>query len=333
MGARPAFSIALAVAIVIGALTAIAELLPRYQDEPFRAVLCVPGILYIAFNSVVSVIAFLTLLFTAGTGVATDSLDQFKYALLGGLGGVVLLRTTIVSPKGEGGSAQIGPGNVIIAFQSSIDRQIDRLRARKRARLVKASMANMDFDKAKLYILTMITGSMQNLSSPEQEELGKRVGEIDVGKTSNREKAYALGFVVLNKLGEFGLKELFDNTDNDYRTTAAIPTPSLAAQHAISPASSSTKVNSASTTRDQVVEQADVALNVSDRFGFADAVAQLKKGLTALNVDSKVRAQINVVIDKYESSPEKDDKMRVSGLARDLCAGVGCDLVKKLFNV
>lgn len=113
---------------------------------------------------------------------------------------------------------------MIIAFQSSIDRQIDRVRARKRARLVKLYMARKDFDAAKLYILTMITGSMQNFSAAEQEELGKKVGEIEVGKTNNREKGYALGFVFLNKMGEIGLKELFDNTDDEYATGGTLPT-------------------------------------------------------------------------------------------------------------
>jgi hypothetical protein len=70
---------------------------------------CRPGLLYVGFNAVVSTIAFLTLLYTAGSGIGTNAMNQIKYTVLGGLGGVVLLRTTIVSPKGEGPAAQIGP--------------------------------------------------------------------------------------------------------------------------------------------------------------------------------------------------------------------------------
>ena len=47
------------------------------------------------------------------------------------------------------------------------------------------------------------------------------VGDIEASPMTNQEKSYALGFLVLNYLGEQGLRELFDSTRKTYEGTAA----------------------------------------------------------------------------------------------------------------
>ena len=63
-------------------------------------------------------------------------------------------------------------------------------------------MKDKDFDGSRIHSSTMITGSRQNLSLQEQKDLANQIREVGDRKISDQEKSYALGFILLDFMGE-----------------------------------------------------------------------------------------------------------------------------------
>lgn len=196
------------IAFIIGLIVASAEIISRYRDEPVKALGNWYGILYLFINGIFS-IAALFLLFLTGQ-IAEDPSQRLLGALGAGFGAMIILRTKFFTFKSAGGEEiSIGPGNVIDSLLNFIDKQIDRKRAINRTELVREVMEGIDFDKAKFYVSTLILGSMQNLSDEDKEDLGIKIKGIEERPVSPQEKSYALGYLILDFMGENFLKKVF----------------------------------------------------------------------------------------------------------------------------
>lgn len=195
-------------ALVIGTGTALVELLSRYKDEPFKVIAQSHfAWVYMSLNGVLAVGAHWVLLTTDWATDATQ-VDHMTLAISAGLSSAVILRSRVFTAQLGNEQVSIGPGYVVDQLLNIIDRQIDRRRALQRVQIVIASMEGMDFEKAKTFASTMITGSRQNLSLQEQKDLGDQIREVNVRPVSEQEKAYALGFILLDFMGEEFLDEI-----------------------------------------------------------------------------------------------------------------------------
>ncbi len=195
-------------ALVIGTGTALVELLSRYRDEPFKVIAqSYFAWVYLALNGVLALGAHWVLL-TGEWGVDATTIDRAKLAIAAGLGAAVILRSRVFTAKLGGDQVSIGPGYVVDQLLSIIDAQIDRRRALQRVQIVVEAMEGKDFEKATTFASTMITGSRQNLTLQEQKHLGVQIREVQVLRISEQEKAYALGFILLDFMGEEFLTEI-----------------------------------------------------------------------------------------------------------------------------
>lgn len=209
------------VAFILGLFVAATEIISRYRDEPLKAIDNRYGFSYLLLNGILSSVALLVL-FLTGRIPPTDPLQKLLGALAAGFGAMVILRIKFFTIKSEGGEEiSIGPGSVLDALVNYIDRQIDRSRAIERTELIKEVMEGIDFDKVKFYASTLILGSMQNLSAKDEEELGTGIKNIKESPVSPQEKSYALGFLMLDFMGENFLKEVFSEQAirNRFKTT------------------------------------------------------------------------------------------------------------------
>lgn len=195
-------------AFLTGFLTAAVELFSRYRDEPFKTVYHSRfSWFYLSLNGLFGLAAYLILYYTGVEKVSF--LQHLKIALGGGFGAALIIRARVISAKVGDQDISIGPGYVVDQLLFIVDRQIDRERAIQRTDKVTEAMYGMESTAAITLAHTMILGSMQNLSIKDQVDLAVRLKQIKQDEeTGDQEKSYALGFVILDFMGEDYL-ELF----------------------------------------------------------------------------------------------------------------------------
>lgn len=216
-----------AIAAALGVLTGAGELVSTYKGDPAKALRSAPGLIYLAFNALIGVVAYQVVrALAATTDPSPTALGELGWAVAAGLGGVAIMRIKFLTVRVGDEQKSIGPGNLIDALLAHFDRQIDRRLALGRCKLVRTQMKGIDFDKAVHYVNVQIDGSLQNLPSEDRELLGIRAAEIAEAELPNREKAMSLGFLVLDLVGEEFLRELFAGTRSDFSENGDAPPPS-----------------------------------------------------------------------------------------------------------
>ena len=203
------------IAAICGVSVALAELRSRYKDEPIKAIWCRWGIFYLLFNGVLPLGAFWALIAAGTVTDNTSAIESFKFALYAGFGSVLVMRTKLFNLKTEGGEKLgIGPDFVIDTILNVLDRYIDRQRAYERARIVKEAMYEIDFNKARMPLIMLVTRSMQSITDSEMKELGRKLKDLEQAQElSNQEKSYALGFMLLDLAGEAFFIKVFDSKE------------------------------------------------------------------------------------------------------------------------
>jgi hypothetical protein len=199
--------------IFLSLLVAVAELFTKFRDEPLDVLKKSPAWLYLLFNMVIASITLYMLtktnLFHAANEAANE-LDYLKAALTAGLGSTILMRSKFLKIDLNGQEAAIGPEIIINVFLETLEHAIDRNRALVRKQIVEQCMADIDFAKAKDYVVTTIIASSQTVSAEETKTLIAEAENIAASALDAIEKSCALGYLVLDIMGEKFLNALFD---------------------------------------------------------------------------------------------------------------------------
>jgi hypothetical protein len=209
----------------IGLVIGMMEIIQRYKAEPFSAVFTVWGELFCLFNGLVSAGAYLLLYLMAPEGEPATFLGHLKLAAIGGFGAAVVLRAKIITARlPDGQAVAVGPDYVVQTFLDVIDCKLDQLRARVRYDTVHRLMKDIDFDKAMLKLTSQLYLAMQSVSEAELAEFRARVDElyrIDEVQMDRQEKAYNLGYYLLDLVG----KEFLEHVVDQYRDELAVHRP------------------------------------------------------------------------------------------------------------
>jgi len=193
-------------AFAVGMGTSLVELLSRYRDEPLKVIATSQfAWVYLLLNGLMAIGAHAILLDREFVVVETET-SRAGLAVLSGLSAALILRARVFTAQLGDEQISIGPGFVVDQLLSIVDAQIDRRRALQRVSIVVELLHGKDFEGSQIHASTMITGSRQNLSLQEQKDLGNQIREIVDRKIPDQEKAYALGFILLDFMGEGFLK-------------------------------------------------------------------------------------------------------------------------------
>lgn len=193
-------------AFIFGVLTGMAEILSKYRDEPWKASKSRPGIIYMALNGFVSIVAYwIVLEYKVFTAIDSPGVSA---AIAAGFGSMAILRSKIFVYKTQGGEEYpIGPDIVLTIFMKNIDREIDRKQALRRQNLVSEEMSDIsDFNKAAEYFDTSLL-SFQNLTDEERENFKIEIENLKNSDLDDRIKIFALGYALLNLTGEGNFKQ------------------------------------------------------------------------------------------------------------------------------
>ncbi len=195
------------IVLMLGFLFSAAELFSKFKDEPFLILTYKTAWFYCVFNMIISGITFYLMQCTEFFG--KPSADVFNAAFIAGLGSPVILRSKFLKININGKEAAIGPEIIINIFLETLEKQIDRSRAIVRKKLVEDIMLDIDFSKACNYAVTTMIASSQ-LDSPEAvKTIMEEAEKITSSPISDEEKSLALGYLLLDMMGEAFLKSLF----------------------------------------------------------------------------------------------------------------------------
>jgi hypothetical protein len=202
------------ITIVLSALVAVAELFSKFRDEPFYVLRRGPGICYVLFNVLIAVIALILIAKTGFIDTATES-GWIKGAFAAGLGSTVLMRSKFFKITMNGKELAIGPEFIINLFLETLEKAIDRERALTRKKLVEHCMAEIDFNKAHQYSVTTIIASSQTASDQSVKKLIDDAEKIEKSSMGEIEKSFALGYLILDNMGEKFLQHLFQTENRE----------------------------------------------------------------------------------------------------------------------
>ncbi len=199
-------------AFCLGMATAFAEIISKFTDEPIKALSAPQAVLYHVLNGLVSSFA-LRILFLYSVPVTT--LDKVKAVVIAGFGAMLLLRSKLFNVKVGGEDVSFGPEQIVKVFFRYMELAIDRLRAQARIQFVKATLDNIDFKAARAYTRTML-GAAQTLEDNDLKDIDRKLDEIAATPDSPQLKSYAMGFLLLNKMGEDVVARLFEEPQADW---------------------------------------------------------------------------------------------------------------------
>ncbi|WP_159998857.1 hypothetical protein [Roseomonas sp. 18066] len=199
---------AYAAVTLIGAMVGVTELVGRYRDRPTAPLETWPGVVYILVNAMAAFIVFWLLrtnqLGMSSIGGLGGTLNQ---VLLAGFGSMALFRTSIFSLRVKETDIAIGPAAALQVILKAADRACDRQRAGPRARRVKTIMHGVSFTEARTALPLHCVALMQNVLADEQSQLEQAIASLEKARMSDEAKAYNLGLLLMNLVGEDVLAE------------------------------------------------------------------------------------------------------------------------------
>lgn len=186
---------------LIGALTGMVELLQRYSrgTPPKLLVANVWAITYLAVNTVVALLAYLMVFLDAVPGfhlsVVTRG-EQFAAASIAGIGGMVLLRSALMSIRTDDRDYPVGFGLLLDVLREQIDHRLDQARAISCSTEVFEIMRNVDPVKAAVSLAPLALQLLERTSEKTQQEVDKEIEAILQTHMPNKTKSMLIGVAI-----------------------------------------------------------------------------------------------------------------------------------------
>lgn len=200
------------------------ELLARYSDAPWATLTQKPSLFYLALNGLA---AFLALFLMRTFGWADCGEDPCtlakttQHVLAAGLGGMAVLRASVMTLKVQGEDVGVGPAALIQIYLNAADRATDRSRAQKRAESITELMGIISFDKAAISLPAACFALMQNVTAEEQTVVSNQVNSLENAEMPDSIKSILLGLSLLDIVGHSALESAINLLGNEIKTKPA----------------------------------------------------------------------------------------------------------------
>ena len=210
---------------LLGMLTAFAEIIQKFSDEPMAALGTPQALIYHVLNGAISIFA-LYLLLLYEVPVATQ-LDKIQAVAVAGLGAMLIMRSKLFNVKAGDKEIAFGPEQIVNVFLRFMEHSIDRIRSSARIAFIKRVMDNLEFEHIVGYTITMLE-SAQALGD-KKDQLIKDIGELRTNQdvTDGQLRSYRMGFLMLNSMGEDFVEELYEERRPEWLIKAPQIEPSV----------------------------------------------------------------------------------------------------------
>ncbi len=193
-------------AAALGGLVGAGELASRYRDAPGRALYTRPALFYILLNIAASAAALaLARAFGWTFGAAGgpgDASARWTQVLAAGIGAMALFRTSLFTVRAGDRDIAVGPGSFLQIFRDGADREVDRVRAQDRGKVVADLMKGISYRKAFEGLPPYCLALMQSVPDDEQTRLTRALDVLDKDDTIEESiKVRILGLQLINVVG------------------------------------------------------------------------------------------------------------------------------------
>ena len=217
---------------LLGMVTAFAEIINKFDDEPMKALKTLPALLYHVLNGLIAVFALYLLALVAGKSRTFDGvgeMDKLKYAMAAGFGAMLIMRSKLFNIKVGDDNVSFGPEQIINTLFSFMESAIGRIRASERRTFIEQRMKDIDFSKVYEHsVMTLrralrLNGddkSLMDLQAVKQnfDSLGSPQPNPEI-----QLRSYELGYVVYDRMGEEFVSQLFSNPPSEWLLRAPGP--------------------------------------------------------------------------------------------------------------
>lgn len=214
---------------LLAALVGAGELLQRYRDAPFNALITIAGLGYLTLHVVAGMGAYLALHSGNVLQLAQQGPLDWREILTAGFGTLAFFRSAFFTVRMDDKDVGMGPGTVLQQLLTATDRAVDRIRAEPRSAAVREIMQDVDFDLAAASLPELCFNLMQNVSPEEREAFAERVADLrKTAEMDTKAKAYSLGLGLMNIVGEKVLRQAVDTLGGKVKDPTRVPLPVIA---------------------------------------------------------------------------------------------------------
>ena len=210
-------------AALIGILIGVTELVNRYRDAPGKVLFTAPACLYLAINGMASTIALLlvqTFDFDFGLG-ESPNLVWIK-VLASGFSAMALFRSSLFVVRVGDQDVGIGPSSLLQIVLGAVDRAVDRMRGKNRAREVARIMDGIAFTKAFPELTSLCLALMQNLPEEEQDLLARDYESLVPAEMRDEVKVFTMGLSLMTAVGPHVLQAAVDMLGNSVKSESPV---------------------------------------------------------------------------------------------------------------
>jgi hypothetical protein len=203
---------------LLGMVTAFAEIISKFRDEPIKALRMPHALFYHLLNGAIAAFALKVLVVFSGAEVIANGQQQMKSVVIAGLGSMLIMRSKLFNIKVGGEDVSFGPEQIIKIYFRFMEAAIDRLRAQDRIDFVKSKLGNINPAKVFDYAVTMLLAS-QALEEKARKECTDGIKALNTGDFMGlppKLKSYRLGFLLLDNMGEDFVTKVFENAPTDW---------------------------------------------------------------------------------------------------------------------
>jgi len=205
------------VVFALGAFVGGVEILSRYKDAPFKVALSRPGLVYTGINALVAALTLALVRLFGWTFTqpleTSPEIIRWTQVIVSGLAAMTLFRSSLFNYHLDNQDISIGPNAILQILLVAVDKEVDRLRGKERARIVEDAMDGIAFKEAVLNLPTVAIALMQNLSREDQDQILDSVKALNSEEAKDmpeRTKTMSLGLTIMNVVGEDILKAAID---------------------------------------------------------------------------------------------------------------------------
>jgi hypothetical protein len=212
--------------VALGTGVGLTEILTRYRDQPWRVAGSPPALAYLAVNALAALGALALIRGLNWTfGVGQDAASQLRWTqvLVAGFGSAALFRTALFTVRQGNQEFSVGPSTLLTTLLKTVDRGIDRRRAKERLSI---QLCNFSFQRDHQALTLYCLGAMQNLSTDEARGLGEQSQALQQrNDIDDKVKARLFSLDLMTLVGAATLKEAIRNLQTDDLGT--VPEPVL----------------------------------------------------------------------------------------------------------
>lgn len=202
----------------IGVFVGATELISRYRDAPFKPLISLPGIFYLAINGLAAWLAYYLIV------VLKIEFDHKIFSIMtAGLTAMAFFRSGVFTARLGDKDVSIGPNIILEVFLNALDRTYDRQRAAPRSRIVAQLMADLTFDESRHALPAMCFNLMQNVGDVEQTAIRAQVDQLATLEMSDEAKTLNLGLALFDVVGEETLKAAVEALGKTVRGFKKLP--------------------------------------------------------------------------------------------------------------